>query len=117
MPDQLDQIRRQPYTEMTVWDAEGTGAVNFDAAQFAVPDLGSIIENRLLIQALTHQLAQSRVRVLRQRELVDLDVQVKQIEVTLSGDERWCAQLIIGADGALSKVRDLMQVPTRELSY
>lgn len=117
MPDQLDQIRRQPYTEMTVWDAEGTGAVNFDAAQFAVSDLGSIIENRLLIQALATQLAQSRVRVLRQRELVDLDVQAKQIEVTLSGDERWCAQLIIGADGALSKVRDLMQVPTREWSY
>lgn len=117
MPDQLDQIRRQPYTEMTVWDAEGTGAVNFDAAQFAVPDLGSIIENRLLIQALARQLSQSRVRVLRQRELVDLDVQANQVEVTLSGDERWCAQLIIGADGALSKVRDLMQVSIKEWSY
>ena len=44
--------RQCPYQHMTVWDAEGTGEIDFTAAELNVPALGHIVENRAIIDAL-----------------------------------------------------------------
>ncbi|MEE4108408.1 MAG: FAD-dependent oxidoreductase, partial [Halieaceae bacterium] len=55
----IEALRQQPYSHMTVWDAEGTGCIEFDADEVAAPSLGSIVENRLVVAALV-----ARVRAL-----------------------------------------------------
>ena len=34
---------------MTVWDAEGTGQIEFDRAEVRAPELGHIVENRAIV--------------------------------------------------------------------
>ena len=44
--------RVTPYEHMHVWDRAGLGEIHFDAADLAEPDLGHIIENRVIVRAL-----------------------------------------------------------------
>ena len=44
--------RQCPYRHMTVWDAEGTGQIEFDCAEVDAPLLGHIVENRSIVSAL-----------------------------------------------------------------
>ena len=44
--------RKKAYSHMTVWDAEGTGEIEFDAAEIHQARLGFIVENRLLVTEL-----------------------------------------------------------------
>lgn len=105
------------YGAMDVWDADGTGAVHFDAADTGTAALGWITENRLLTAALHKACAVHRnidwrapVRVRgfsRQsgRWLVQAE------GVTLS------ARLLVGADGAQSQVREQTGFRTRQQDY
>ncbi len=40
------------YHHMTVWDAQGTGQIEFDRAEVDAPALGYIVENRTIVSAL-----------------------------------------------------------------
>lgn len=44
------------FDSMQVWDSRGHGFVRFDAKQLGVPQLGHIIENRVLASALYRRL-------------------------------------------------------------
>src|SRR5690606_27021039 len=48
--------RACPFEEMRVWDAEGTGSVNFSAADIFQNNLGFIIENAVLTGSLERTL-------------------------------------------------------------
>ena len=58
--DYVAETRASPYEKMRVWDAndtpDGDASLQFDAAEFAVPQLGFIVENLLLQEALLRQL-------------------------------------------------------------
>ena len=107
-----------PYTEMKVWDAEGTGAVNFAAADLHVDNLGHIVENRQTLWALQQVLNDSSVDFIHQpvRYLDNRDA-AGNTPVVLENGETLLAQLVIGADGALSRVRQWAGLPTREWDY
>ena len=49
----IEQQRYCDLREMYVWDADGTGSITFSADDLAAPRLGTIIENSLVIEALT----------------------------------------------------------------
>ena len=38
-----------PYSEMRVWDAEGTGSVRFSSRDVNLPNLGHIVENNVVV--------------------------------------------------------------------
>jgi 2-octaprenylphenol hydroxylase len=40
------------YQHMTVWDAQGTGKIDFDGSEVGAPALGYIVENRAIVSAL-----------------------------------------------------------------
>lgn len=111
-------LRQQPYTHMTVWDAEGTGRIDFDAAEVAAESLGSIVENRLLVGALA-----ARVRELAGVELRcgvrlrDLERRAAGYQVHLDDGSRVDAALVVAADGALSPTRERLDLRTREWDY
>jgi 2-octaprenylphenol hydroxylase len=98
------ETRASAYERMRVWDesssADSATALRFDAAEFAVPQLGFIVENVLIQHALLEVLDQ-------------LDVRLK-FDTTVDALD---ADLVIGADGARSFVRDRVGIKTYDFPY
>jgi 2-octaprenylphenol hydroxylase len=108
-----------PYRHMTVWDAEGTGVIEFDCADVNVPELGHIVENRLIVNALLDRVrTASDITVLNPARLAACSMlEEGGCEFELEGGERFITDLLVAADGALSKVRTLLEFETREWDY
>ena len=112
------QIRVCPYFAMEVWDGEGTGAVSFDAALVHAPNLGHIVESRVLLSCLHEALLQCpNVTWLTPNHVHTLTSKDRGIEVGLDDGRVVNAQALVGADGAHSKVRELMGFKVRQWSY
>jgi 2-polyprenylphenol 6-hydroxylase len=111
--------RLQPYTAMQVWDAEGTGAVRFDAADLHVPALGHIVENRLALAALWQQLQLCRNIEICAEPVRSIDAANPQghTPVLLESGRTLQARVLVGADGAFSRIRAWAGLPTREWDY
>ena len=52
----LEEKRHCDFHKMHVWDADGTGSITFSAEDLAVPRLGTIVENSLVVDALMQRL-------------------------------------------------------------
>ncbi len=103
-------MRALPYEVMDVWDGEGDGSghVRFDAADIGEPDLGHIIENTVIQLAVAKVLAESsNVTLFQPNSLESFSVFDDCIFATLNDETQLSADLIVGADGARSQVRNL----------
>lgn len=112
--------RAQAYEIMDVWDGEGDGSgqVRFDAADIGEPDLGHIIENSVIQSAVSERLAAlSQITMLQPATLQHFDVSEQQVSITLDGGESLSADLLVGADGANSHVRELAGIDTEIDDY
>jgi 2-polyprenylphenol 6-hydroxylase len=129
--------RHCPYSDMRVWEADGTAAIHFSAAEIHADELGYIVENRILVAALHECLRQQgNVRVLPSACVngialpsfdsgsvsgSDPDASARPtpaaLTVTLSDGSAVQTRLLIGADGASSRVRELAGFNTREWDY
>lgn len=110
--------RLGPFREMHVWDAAGTGAIHFDSAEIGEPHLGHIIENRAIQTALLAQC----------QSLPNIDLHIparstgltqdnRNILLTLEEGRRLPAQLLIGADGTNSLIRQWAHIGSRDWDY
>ena len=122
----INAVRASPYSRMEVWDAQGTGAVAFDAGQVQQRWLGHIVENRVSVWALRQCLLElpnvvtrGDCKVVEVLPIDGADVARGQPAYTLLlGDgSRVSASLVVAADGALSSVRSLAGLKTREWDY
>lgn len=111
--------RLSPYNQMYVWDGSGTGYIEFNAATVHQPILGHIIENKVIQDALLEQLEEANQSItwLPEVELDNLQRTAEEWTISLKDSLKITAKLIIGADGARSKVRRLAAVKTREWDY
>ena len=106
--DNIISMRVSPYEIMDVWDEAGDGHVRFDAAELGEPNLGYIIENKVIQLALADALiAHPNATLLRPQSLASFVVDSDQVVVTLSSGDTLSASLLVGADGANSTVRQL----------
>lgn len=109
--------RITPYEHMHVWDRAGFGEIHFDAADLAEPDLGHIIENRVIVRALWQAFAGSAVTVRAPAQLRGLQVGEDGALLQLGDRSRLRVGLVIGADGARSQVRELVDIQSRSEPY
>ena len=97
--------RVSSFTKMRVWDEHDSphsdSVLKFDAAEFATPQLGFIVENVLLQHALLEVLDATNVRL-------QFDTRIDALPQ---------ADLVIAADGARSVVRDLANIETKVWPY
>jgi len=111
--------RQCPYRHMTVWDAEGTGQIEFDCAEVNAPVLGHIVENRAIISALMARVtAATDISLLSPVRLEACTrLESSRMRMELEGGGALEADLLIAADGAMSRVREMMKFQTREWDY
>lgn len=109
-----------PYRRMVVWDAadrpDGTGAVRFDAAELAEPDLGHIVENRS-VQAALLECARGRGVMLLRSGVASVAAEDAAARVETPEGRRLSCALLVGADGHDSAVRRLAGIETRGWDY
>ncbi|MEE4164290.1 MAG: FAD-dependent monooxygenase [Woeseiaceae bacterium] len=105
--------RASPYERMQVWDAaaspDGPATVCFDASEFAVAQLGFIVENELVRFALYEALQSSQVIFDFEQPIDAIERRRGRWEVR-HADAVTDAELIVGADGGRSFVRDAADI-------
>ncbi|WP_193162243.1 UbiH/UbiF/VisC/COQ6 family ubiquinone biosynthesis hydroxylase [Microbulbifer hainanensis] len=121
--------RACPYTEMRVWDAEGTGSVCFNSRDVQMPNLGHIVENNVVVAALRERLAAlPNVEIVAGFRLESWwrdcglwHLQPRSDRNVVEGLEEHPevlrTRLLVGADGARSKVRDLLRIRCHDTDY
>ena len=113
--------RVSAYDSMRVWDAndvaDGASALRFDAAEFAVPQLGFIVENVLLQDVLLYQLDRTDAALRFDSPIAALRRVDQQYKIDLESDETLTADLVIAADGARSFVRSAVGIEAEEWPY
>ncbi len=117
--------RASPYTDMHVWEADGTGSIHFSAPDIHADVLGHIVENSVILAALHERLAQQEnVSVLAPVTLSALEPPLPTIEdaaervrLILGDGRQLSTRLLVAADGANSRVRELAGFKTREWDY
>lgn len=111
-------LRPAPYSDMRVWDADGTGAVHFSAHQAGVEHLGVLMENAALQTALWQQLTQdSGLSVYASQAWTMLERRLHDWQLTLADGDTLSAPLVIAADGAPSRVREAAGIAVARHDY
>jgi len=102
----IDAMRACPYSRMRVWDGEAEGQTHFFSGDVGQTHLGHIVENRVLQIALTERLANfDQLDYLCPNTLKSIEHRDDCVILTLDDARELHAKLVVGADGASSKVR------------
>ncbi|MGK4441987.1 3-demethoxyubiquinol 3-hydroxylase [Yersinia enterocolitica] len=113
----VQQMRYAPYRRLETWEQPGSQVV-FDATSLSLPELGFMVENRVLQLALWQQMTEcSNLTLLcpsRLQAMVRVDEHWK---ITLDAQQEIQGRLVIGADGANSLVRRLAGIGTNGWQY
>jgi 2-octaprenylphenol hydroxylase len=96
--------RLAPVEAMRIW--ENGSVLNFDSADIGEACLAWIIENRVIVAALAERLAElPNVQVLAPARLEAANISEEQVVATLEDGRTLSAAVLVGADGAESRVR------------
>ncbi|PRD38375.1 UNVERIFIED_CONTAM: ubiI [Trichonephila clavipes] len=127
--DALAAQRHCLFTDMRVWEADGTGAVHFRAGEVGETHLGMLVENRIVQAVLADALfahpqvaAFCPVRVQHIARLAAAGAAARSPaapgwQLTLSDGSTLRTSLLIGADGAASRVRDAAGIGSATWDY
>jgi 2-octaprenylphenol hydroxylase len=110
--------RVSPYEHMHVWDASGDGVIHFDCSEIGEPNLGFIIENRVIEASLYERMeSMSNVNLICPAKATQIIQTDETVRLVLHGGETLEAKLLVGADGARSWVREQMGIGLRRYDY
>ncbi len=115
---EVSAARAHPYRRMRVWDAAAGDELCFDADALGHECLGHIVEHALLVDRLwtavgRHQDIQRRCPA----QLSEIEQLEDGVVLGLEDGERVRARLLLGADGATSRVRELASIEASERDY
>ena len=106
---QVEQWRACPYKRLGVWELD-SAYTEFNADNIEQTHLGHIAENRLIQLALWQQISiMSNIHTFCPDSLVSLNQDNDKASLTLT-NSTITAKLVIGADGAQSKVREMSAI-------
>lgn len=114
----LDQTRLSRYTQMQVWDQDSFGRIQFSSEEMGTPELGHIIENQSLVNALHEQVVkQENVTLLPATQISKILSGQTETMLMLNNDEVVSCRLLVGADGANSAIRKYANFPLTFKDY
>lgn len=107
----IEKRRLHAFTDMHVWEDISTAEIHFDSATLGEPNLGYVIENNVIQAALWESLLkEERVTVLAGRQLSEVVLGSDFAKLIFEGDLQLETKLVVGADGAFSKLRQLANI-------
>jgi len=107
-----------PFRQIDVWDAGSPGQITFSAADAGLTHLGHIIENDAITAALITRLSKlNTVSCFAGDSIKTCDTDHGGISITLNSKEKLKAKLLVGADGAESRVRSLADISVEKTPY
>ena len=115
--DALLAMRIRAYTELATWEVPGL-ETHFHAQEAGVPELGFIVENRLIQLALWQRLQTlPNVTLLCPAQVSALVQQSKNATVTLNNGQTITAAWLLAADGANSRLRSMAGIGINRWDY
>ena len=106
------------FREMRVWDEGGGGAIHFDSAEIGEPTLGYIVPARLIEAAVCAVHRHLPVlTAFRPARLETIAWGRERVDLRLADGRGFSASLVVGADGAASRVRALAGIQERVRDY
>ncbi|MGY3570782.1 FAD-dependent 2-octaprenylphenol hydroxylase [Vibrio paucivorans] len=116
--DGIMQRRASPYSAMEVWEQDSFARIEFSANQLAQPDLGHIVEHRVIQLSLLEQVTQqSNVTLFMPAKCATMAIGESEAWLTLDNGQAITAKLVVGADGANSWVRNQLDIPLTHWDY
>jgi len=113
----MDETRISPYQHMHVWDSVSNKFIDFDSRVIASKDLGVILEESVIKQALLEKIAAEKKIACFPESTVE-QVVCNEDGVTIRcGKKMWQGRLLMVADGAISPTRDLLKIPLSSWPY
>ncbi|MEY0664542.1 3-demethoxyubiquinol 3-hydroxylase [Providencia rettgeri] len=112
-------MRSAPYRQLETWEEPESNVV-FDAQSLGLPELGFMVENRVLQLALWQECEKySNLDLVCPARLINLYQPKSQEEWILALDDGRAlqAKLVIGADGANSQIRKMAGIGSRGWQY
>ncbi len=116
--ERIPAVALTPVRGMQVSGDDGVSAIGFDAWDSGVSELAWIVEDRVLQSALREEL-QGRPGIARHAQSLcqALCIEPARASVVLADGTSLAAKLVVGADGAASRVRDEAGIPARRKAY
>ncbi len=122
-----EYIEKDPYSSfvgMEVWEKDGTSRIHFDSAELGHGELGLIVENRILQRGMYDSLADKKnVDWFFSDDIQSINEQSNDVKkywkLQFESGQNLFSELLVGADGALSFVRETLAIPlkTKDLGH
>ncbi len=112
----VQAMRCAPYRKLETWEWQ-SAHVTFDAASLGLPELGYMVENRVLQRALWEKMQEDGVTLLCPASLQELQPHNAGWQLALDNGSVITARLVVGADGANSRVRQLAGIGVHGWNY
>ena len=114
----LEIERLSPFRQIDVWDAGSSGQITFSAADAGLAHLGHIIENEAITSAFFTRLSQmDNVSRFAGDSIEAFESDRDGISIVLTSQQNINAKLLVGADGAESRVRALANISVEKAPY
>ncbi|OGT60142.1 MAG: hypothetical protein A3F14_06845 [Gammaproteobacteria bacterium RIFCSPHIGHO2_12_FULL_43_28] len=116
--DKIKEKRVSPFDRIEVWDASKYGAIAFDSADIAEPQLGYIIENKLIQSALHECIARhAQIQFFSSIELVRIENTEKHLSLFTQDNCVFKTKLAVAADGGKSWLREVAGIDIVKEDY
>ncbi|MBP2196867.1 3-demethoxyubiquinol 3-hydroxylase [Pantoea cypripedii] len=112
----VQAMRCAPYRKLETWEWQ-TAHVTFDAASLGLPELGYMVENSVLQRALWEKMQEDGGTLCSPATLENLLPHSGGWHVQLDNGTTLDARLVVGADGANSRVRQLAGIGVHGWNY
>ncbi len=114
----IEKRRISAYDEMQVWEHQSSASISFNALEMGQPHLGYIIENSAIVSALAEKLAQNyNVDIVENSTLQSRSEKGDNLELQLDNGQTMQCRLLVGADGASSRTRDISAIDSHFSDY
>ncbi|ATF08798.1 FAD-dependent 2-octaprenylphenol hydroxylase [Candidatus Enterovibrio altilux] len=110
--------RYSPYQKIIVWEQDSFASIEFDAIDLGQPNLGHIVENRVIQLSLFDKVKhQHNVTIFCPDKCASIMFSETKAWLTLDSGRVLTTKLVVGADGANSWVRTQLSIPLTHWDY